>query len=79
MFQTDRDCGQCRNKAAIPAIPPNRTGSQAYSEGTAPEEWVCNMNFSVRTLMNQGGAAEALPCQFPKGFASFILFCEISN
>lgn len=56
-----------------------QTGSQAYPEGTAPEKWVCNMNFSVRTLMNQGSAGEALPCQCTKGLARFILFCEISN
>jgi hypothetical protein len=29
--------------------------------------------------MHQGGAAEALPCQFPQDFASFILFCEVTN
>jgi hypothetical protein len=28
--------------------------------------------------MHQGGAVEPLPRQFPKGFASFILFCEVT-
>jgi hypothetical protein len=32
------------------------------------------MNFSVRTHMQQGNAAIALPRQLPQGFAGFILF-----
>ena len=79
MFQPGSDCGQCRSREAIPPIPPDRIGSQGCPEGTAPEEWICNMNISVRTLMHQGGAAEALPRQFPESFPGFILFCEVTN
>ena len=48
-------------------------------EGTAPEESVYDMDISAHTLMHQGGAVETLSCQFSKGFARFILFCEVTN
>jgi len=59
--------------------PPEQDGSQGCPEGTAPEEWICDMNISVRTLMHQGGAAEALPRQFPESSPGLILSCEITN
>ena len=59
--------------------PAGQEGSQGNPDGTAPEEWVCTMNISVRTLMHQGGAAEALPRQFPESSPGFILFCEVTN
>jgi len=59
--------------------PPEQDGSQGCPEGTAPEEWICDMNISVRTLMHQGGAAEALPRQLPESSPDFILFCEVTN
>jgi len=37
------------------------------------------MNISARALMHQGGAAEALPRQFPESSPGLILFCEITN
>jgi hypothetical protein len=62
-----------------PANPPEQDGGQGCSEGSAPEEWVCNMDISVHTLVHQGGAAEALPRQFPESFPGFILFCEVTD
>jgi hypothetical protein len=37
------------------------------------------MDVSVRTFMHQGGAAEAMPRQFPESSPGFILFCEVPN
>lgn len=62
-----------------PANPPEQDGRHGCPEGTAPEEWICNMNISVHTLMHQGGSAEALSCQFPESSPGFILFREVTN
>lgn len=58
---------------------PEETGSQGYPQGTAPEEWLNDMDTSVRALMHQGGVAETLPRQFPESCPGFILFCEVTN
>ncbi|MDP2758637.1 MAG: hypothetical protein ACYDHV_01310 [Desulfurivibrionaceae bacterium] len=67
---------QEKNNSGAPA---GQDGGQDHAVSTAPEEGVCCMNISIRPLMHQGGAAEALLRQFPKGFVRFIMFCEITN
>jgi hypothetical protein len=37
------------------------------------------MNISFRTLMQQGGAAEALSSQFPESSPGIISFCKVTN
>jgi hypothetical protein len=64
--------GQCCN-------PPEQTGSKSCLEVKASEKQVCDLNFSVHLLMQQCGAAEALPRQFPESSPGFILFCEVTD
>jgi hypothetical protein len=59
--------------------PPGQAGSKGYPEGAAPDVWVCYMNITVHTLMHQGGAAEAVSCQFPESSPGFVLLCEVTN
>jgi hypothetical protein len=66
------NCGQCSD-------PPGQAGCQDYPQGTAPEERVGNMDISIRALMRQGCPTKTQLRQFPKGFAGFVLSCEISN
>lgn len=62
-----------------PADPPEKDRSQSCPEGPAPEEWVCDMDISVRAPVSQGGAGEALFCQFPERSTGFIFIREITD
>ncbi len=54
-------------------------GGKAHTEGATPEERVQGMHASVRRLVDQGGAAESLPCQQPQDSPSFIAFYKKSG
>ena len=68
-----------QEQSGDPANPTGHDSSQGGPEGTAPEEWICTVNISIRSLVRLGGAAEALPRQLPESFPGVILFCEVTN
>ncbi len=59
--------------------PPGQAGNHANPEGKSAAEGVGDMNIAGQALMHQGGTAVSLPYQFPEGFATFLLLCEIPD
>ena len=60
------------NQGSSSGEPAEQEGGQGHTESAAPKERVQRMHASVRRLVDQGGAAESLPCQQPKDSPSFI-------
>jgi hypothetical protein len=47
-------------------------GRQTHTKGAAPKERIQSTHASVRRFVDQGGAAESLPCQQPDDSPGFI-------
>ena len=55
-----------------------RDGRQGDPEEAAPGERIFDPDLSIRPPVHQGGAAQPQLPQHSEGFASFILFCEVT-